>query len=67
MRRRMLIAGALLLAVPLTGCTSERDKCENAVMREYMNADRVFQQPTDLNAFCATWNNHPPGVDTPGT
>lgn len=56
----------LVVPVTLSGCTSSaRAACEQAVRKEYMDADKVFQQPADLNGFCATWNNHPPGIGTP--
>jgi hypothetical protein len=61
-RRAAALAIVALLAT-LPGCAkSERQKCEDAVVKEYMDADKVFQQPTDLDGFCAAWNDHPPGV-----
>lgn len=47
------------------GPPSARRTCERAVVKEYEDADKVLQQPSDLNAFCATWDDHPPGLGLP--
>lgn len=61
---RPIAAIALIALTPftLTGCATARQKCVKAVMQEYMDADKVMQQPIDLDGFCAQWNNHPPGT-----
>lgn len=59
---KMALAAILLAPLTLTGCTTDRQKCINAVVKEYEQADKVLQQPTNLDAFCATWNDHPPGT-----
>ena len=38
-----------------------RQDCMQRVQAAYANADRVLDQPADLDGFCAAWNNHPPG------
>jgi hypothetical protein len=61
---KLLAVLALLVApLSLTGCTTARQKCINAVVKEYEAADKVLQQPSDLDGFCAAWNDHPPGID----
>jgi hypothetical protein len=61
--RRLLVAAVMVVAsVSLSGCTSARQRCIDAVTKEYMAADKVLQQPADLDGFCAAWNNHPPGI-----
>lgn len=62
MRRAAALASVALVAL-LPGCAkSERQKCKDAVVKEYMDADKVMQQPIDLDGFCAAWHDHPPGV-----
>lgn len=60
--------GVLILLISLTlttGCTTARQKCKAAVIEAYMDADKVLQQPIDLDGYCAAWDNHPPGIDPP--
>lgn len=60
---KWIAALALVASISLVGCTSEaRQACKDAVRHEYMDADKVLQQPADLDAFCAEWKNHPPGT-----
>lgn len=58
---------AVAVVVPLSllcaSChANPHQACADAVRREYQDADRVLQQPSDLNAFCASWNDQPPGI-----
>lgn len=45
-----------------TGARKARRDCIAAVVREFEQADRVLQQPSDLDGFCAAWHDHPPGI-----
>lgn len=65
--RRMLVT-VLVLTIPFVtvGCDSAaRTRCKTAIRQAYMDADKVLQQPIDLDAVCAAWDNHPPGYGLP--
>lgn len=42
-----------------------RTRCKTAVVAYYESADRVLEQPLDLDGFCAAWHDHPPGYELP--
>lgn len=60
----VVIFAAIMAMVGLENraASSPRQRCKDAVVAEYEQADKVLQQPTDLDGFCAAWNNHPPGI-----
>lgn len=66
MRRLAAVALLVPLSFLATGCyKNPHQACENAVIKEYEDADKVLQQPTDLAHFCELWNDQPPGIGTP--
>jgi hypothetical protein len=58
----LLGLGASLLHL---GESPARRRCKAAVVQAYENADKVFEQPSDLDGFCQSWGNRPPGYNLP--
>ncbi len=64
---RSIVCLVAVLVVPfmVTGCATARQKCMTAVQKAYGDADKVGQEPANLDAYCAAWDDHPPSISTP--
>lgn len=68
-RGKKVLAAAVLvgIAIFLVGLAASypsyrhRQDCMHRVAQSYVDADKVFQQPANLDGFCAAWHNDPPG------